>query len=285
MQSWRSPNQAAAVGAFKRHPRQARHAPFLMIVDVSVGGVVVKESIQLFDVVRKASIPQSVDSAIAISLSEAVAGGVGALLSRGVANVVGDIKVDSLRTKITSTSAFFGVRALLRTGLRLLGFPRPIALVLASLAGSLAFESTKASGRAVLNDSNSTFTESVNNLISLSEIAGDVVKWISFDVLSEAIPPVEGAEKNAYFFGLGAVSALAGNFVKENLAGEADAKDEKKPAFVSYSQAAIEGGVLFLTYGVMLYQVMSLVPMDLDREFFFNSILEEGEKDVRQLVK
>ena len=258
-----------------------------MSVDINVGGAVVQESIQLFDVVRKASIPQSVDSAIAIALSEAVAGGVGALLSRGVATTLGDIKVDSLRTKVTSTSAFFGVRALLRGGFRLLGFPRPIALVLSSLLGSLASESTKASGRAAVADSNSF---NIKGLISISEISADVTKWICFDLLSETSADLvgEGFEKNAYYFGLGALSALAGQLVKllPIYGEETFANTERtKPAFISFSQAAVEGGVLFLTYGIILFQVMSMVPSDLDRDFFFNSVLEEGEKDVRQLVK
>lgn len=252
-----------------------------------------KIAIEAFDIVRVATVPQNIDTAIAVGLAEAVAGAFGAVLSRGVANVVGDIKVDSFRTKITSTSAYFGTRSVIRTVLRLLGFPRPIALILASVAGSYASESTKASGRMQGMDGAATDNQKLKtfgNMISLSELSGDVTKWVLFDLVSELLPAsYVGVEKNLAYFALGGVSAVGGNVVKElplEAYGEDSAvrKINKKPPLVSYSQAFVEGGVLFLTYGVFLYATMTLVPSDFNRAFFFSSILEEGEKDVQSIL-
>lgn len=53
----------------------------------------------VFDFVRSAYVPSDANIAIAVGLSEAVAGAIGGLLSRGTARVVGDQKKDSIGTK------------------------------------------------------------------------------------------------------------------------------------------------------------------------------------------
>ena len=157
----------------------------LWITPESIEGLIVEDLVKGLDAVRMAYIPENTDSAFAIGISEAVAGGIGGLISRGVANVVGDKKVDSVETKVTSTSAYFGVRSVTRGFARLVGLPAPIALVLASLTGSIALETTKASFRSRSEDKkpqnsktrdDEGLAKTMMSVISVREIVGDVLQ-------------------------------------------------------------------------------------------------------------
>ena len=76
--------------------------------------------------------PQSGSGAIACGFSEAVSGAVGAVFSRSAASALNDEKKDSQQSKVINTAAFFGVRGLTRATARIIGVPRPIALVIGS---------------------------------------------------------------------------------------------------------------------------------------------------------
>jgi len=282
--------------------------------------------LQGFDVVREAMVPRDVDGAIAIGISEAVAGGVGALLSRGVANAVGDKKLDSVQTKVTSTSAYFGARSITRGVARIIGLPGPIALVLASVTGSLVSETAKATLRKrsetaektaaekklaaaepsktdrksvrskkvqveKVSEPEQNFLQKARSVISLREVGADVTKWVVFDILSDSYVPdaFQGASKNFVYFTLGSISALAGNFVKRlpsrNVNDKAIRNVREKSALVSYSQAAIEGGVLFTTYSFALFEAMEIVPSDLNQDFIFSKVLIEGEEAIAEQEK
>lgn len=102
----------------------------------------------LFDSVRLAALPITLNSLIAGTAAEACAGAVGAVASRGVADALGDKKVDSLLTKTTSTGAFFGSRGVLRLFARLLGLPRPLAIGFASILASVVSENVKITSRS-----------------------------------------------------------------------------------------------------------------------------------------
>ncbi len=104
-----------------------------------------------FDSVRLAALPITFDSLIAGTAAEACAGVVGAIASRGVADALGDKKVDSLLTKTTTTGAFFGSRGVLRLFARFLGMPRPLAIAFASILASLVSENVKISSRSRKN--------------------------------------------------------------------------------------------------------------------------------------
>ena len=312
-------------------------------------GVVVEEIIKGIDVVREAYVPENTDSALAIALSETVAGGVSALISRGVAEVVGDRKVDGVGTKITSTSAYFGVRSVTRGAARLLGLPAPVALILASLTGSLALESTKATFRtrdeeklkakeekldqeekirrlkskfslsrptkvartrlAETAASKSTtvktkptatreskedsqisrLLKSIKNVISIREVEGDITKWVVFDLLVQSMSTsAVGVERNVLYFAIGSISAIAGNFVKllptRDLQDKAIQVTREKSLLVSYSQAALEGGVLFATYAITGPLVVELVPKSLNMDFFFNTLLTSAEQTVEKSI-
>jgi len=309
--------------------RSKKSMPQRLVSPESIEGLVLEDIIRGIDVVREAYVPENTDGALAIGLSETVAGGVGALISRGVANAVGDKKVDSVQTKVTSTSAYFGVRSFTRGFARILGLPAPIALVLSSITGSIALETTKASFRTrneekLKSSETKTFTttttkkrktlskntqststsdesntatkntaegilKSVRKVISLREVGGDVTKWVIFDLFLQVIPSsAVGSEKNLFYFAYGSLSAILGNFVKlipsRNLEDKAIQNIREKSIVSSYSQAALEGGVLFLTYSYALYEAQELVPNQLNIDFFFNTMLSSVEESVENTI-
>lgn len=73
------------------------------------------------DIVRDAYVYDSLNTAVAVGISESFAGAISALASRSTATFLGDVKVDSLKTKISSTTAFFGTRGLIKAGFTILG--------------------------------------------------------------------------------------------------------------------------------------------------------------------
>ena len=100
-----------------------------LIVD-DVGGA--------YETLKMAMVPAKFGNAAAGILAESAAGAIGGLISRGTANVLGDKKYDSLGTKMSSTGIYFGARQVAVTCLnRIIGVPRPLALLLAALLSSL----------------------------------------------------------------------------------------------------------------------------------------------------
>ena len=93
-----------------------------------------------YETLKEAIVPMKFSNAIASVCAESAAGILGGLMSRATANVVGDKKRDSFATKtLTTGSQFF-----FASSTRLLGVPRPLALLLAALASTLI----KIEGRA-----------------------------------------------------------------------------------------------------------------------------------------
>ena len=64
------------------------------------------------DALRQASVPMTLDTAIAIGISEIFAGVAAGAATRGTADFLGDKKKDTFRTKVSTTGAFFGARSL-----------------------------------------------------------------------------------------------------------------------------------------------------------------------------
>jgi len=236
--------------------------------------------------VREAYLPVSLETAVAIGVSEALAGAIGGLASRGAAKAIGDEKKDSLRTKVTSTSAFFGTRALIRASARLLGVPRPIAIVCASLVGSLVSETTKALGR----ESENTEGEELD----VPEISGDVTKWIAYDVFYTLYSSDSVLEQGALSFAYGAASAVLGlvvcdlvKAVERRRGGQGDKamatlmdKGSKRGSYSSYSGIALEGGVLFCGFQIILLLLQMVVPEQYNIKFAFASLVEQVERDI-----
>jgi hypothetical protein len=91
-----------------------------------------------YETLKNAMVPAKFSNAAASILAESAAGAVGALISRGTANVLGDKKKDTLGTKLSTTGVYFGARQVAVTCLnRFVGVPRPLALLLAALLSSV----------------------------------------------------------------------------------------------------------------------------------------------------
>ena len=66
------------------------------------------------DLLRQASVPMTVNTALSIGISEIFAGATAGAITRRTADLLGDKKKDTFRTKVSTTGAFFGARGLAR---------------------------------------------------------------------------------------------------------------------------------------------------------------------------
>ena len=66
------------------------------------------------DALRQASVPMTVNTALSIGISEIFAGVTAGAITRRTADLLGDKKKDTFRTKVSTTGAFFGARGLAR---------------------------------------------------------------------------------------------------------------------------------------------------------------------------
>ena len=238
----------------------------------------------VFDVVKEASMPKSGTGAIACALSEAISGAVGAVFSRSAASALNDEKKDSQQAKVINTAAFFGVRGLTRASARIMGVPRPIALVIGSLLASAASETAKLRSR----EAKQAAPDDEEDMVELSgpEIAGDIAKWICFDLILESLPSSlansEGVERNTLYFAAGSFSSTIGVALRESLLSneeEGEPKEAIKKTLEKIPKASIEGGILFFVYSYAVNLVGEFLPAPLREELIFARFLDnlEGE--------
>lgn len=79
---------------------------------ISTSKVFTDQAVLAIDALRQASVPMTVDTAIAIGISEIFAGVAAGAATRRTADFLGDKKKDTFRTKVSTTGAFFGARSL-----------------------------------------------------------------------------------------------------------------------------------------------------------------------------
>ena len=260
-------------------------ASFLVVPELSlVTPDLLHEAKDAFDVVRDASMPRSGEGAIACGISEAISGSVGAFLSRRTASALKDQKKDDDSTKVTSTAAYFGIRGLIRGSARILGIPRPLILISASLVASAAAESTKLRDRRSKVEERG---EEVENELSASEIAGDIAKWICFDLTLESLPPEIAKTQNAFeryplYFGVGSFSGSVGAAIRENIdhySREPTGEKAWVKTWTKVPKASVENGVLFLFYAVTLNVLDEFLPEVLRKELIFARFVDMLEGD------
>jgi hypothetical protein len=243
----------------------------------------VKQEVSIIvDNLRKAAVPSNIDGFIAMSAADAIAGAVGALLSRKVADIVGDKKRDTTLTKVLTTGSFFGTRGIARAGFQLLGFPRPIAIFFSSIFASLISEEAKFLSRKNAESSNlaNSSSRTLNNIsetLSFREISSDISKWLIYDGLIESSIISETGDFR--YFAFGSISAIFAFFVKESPFQLTKVKGDKDYGS-KIAKSALEGGVLFLFYAEFLEVLEKVVPDELNRRFLFNSVIEDLEADL-----
>ena len=265
------------------------HMPF----EISLGTPdILHQAKDAFDVVREASMPKSGEGAIACGISEAISGSVGALLSRRTASALKDKKRDGDTTKVASTATFFGIRGLIRGSARILGIPRPLVLIGASLIASAASESAKLRDRRSkgLDDDSETYEEELSG----AEIAGDISKWICFDTILESLPTEIAETQNLLeryplYFGVGSFSGSVGAAIRESIdhypsqtegGQELSGKKAWVKAWEKVPKASLENGVLFLFYAITINVLDLFLPEVLREELIFARIIDkiEGER-------
>lgn len=192
--------------------------------------------------------------------------------SRQVADLLQDRKIDNRFTKGASTGAFFGTRALFRTIGFVLGFPRPVALLISSLSGSIISEATKYFGRRTRTDTEIGEEEPIEK----REILADITKWLLYDTLSEMTTLVSGScsefSSHAIF---GAFSSVCAYLIR--------IKPGQGSATVSTSfKVALEGAVLFLAYEEVLVALKTILPQDFNKKMLFDEIVEELEEEIKK---
>jgi hypothetical protein len=206
------------------------------------------------------------------------------------------MKKDPLQVKVSSTSAYFGVRGIVRGVSRILGLPRPLSSALAAVIGSLLSESAKARGRSDFRGSNSRNISEISlsnaigeDSIDAAEISGDVSKWVIYDSLSELSSDSDLFREDAVGEQLscsvyGAASSLAGLFVtkvlNDKFASASSARTRvSKPVTPSlFKFAAAEGAVLFGSYHLVSEILKEIFPKELNFQFQFNQIIERVEE-------
>ena len=254
----------------------------------------------IFDALKDATIPSNVNTALAMGIAEAFAGVVGGLASRGVADVIGDKKRDTAILKGAFTGAFFGTRSVVAAIARVIGLPRPIAVVLASVLGSAVSEFTKVIGRIIsehrysyigghfnLSSFNSIETVAYqlkSETLAFPELAGDVSKWLFFDAALDPQYISTTTHNNIllqliYLFTVGATAAMVGNAVKDFSTSSKNSSSSID--YSNYGKAALEGGTLFSIYQVMSNRLQTIVPANFGgQEFLFEKFLNDIESTV-----
>lgn len=228
------------------------------------------------DEIRVNTIPQDLQTSLAVGVSQAVAGGFGGLLSRGTARAMGDIKIDPLSSKVSITSAFFGFRSLIRSLFFFFGIPAPVAVGLATLIASVLSEKIKALNR-VKGDAEVLLDE--DEKLSFSEAVGDISTWVLFDILITYYTGEVGLiGEELASFGYGAFAGVFGLIITKVM--DFYIKSEGRYLFNSnYEELiafqALEGAILFSSYTLMFELLEMYLPQDFNKKFVFDQILQD----------
>lgn len=233
--------------------------------------------------VRSAYVPSDINTAIAVGMSEAVAGAISGLISRATARVIEDEKKDSLRTKVATTSVFFGVRGLTRAIFNLLGMPRPVYFVVSAILSSCLSEAAKALGRDSDNNIKRLRSE-IEVDLDVPEVSGDIIKWLVYDGLFQySHQSTSMLEQSLMSFSYGASAAILGlltTYVLTNRQPNGGVKvtvSMIRENAEQFGKVALEGGIMFLTFQSILSLLAVAVPQQLNYKFAFNNFLEKVE--------
>jgi hypothetical protein len=257
--------------------------------------------VDTLDTLKDATVSANPETFIALILAETIAGVIGGLSSRKVAEILNDKKKDGNLLKGFTTGAFFGSRSILRNFGRLLGLPRPIAIIVASLLSSAISEFVKFIGRIYQNSKNFRLKNDNTVLIddkgddeskslTFNEISSDVSKWVIYDLLREFTVQqkidITSPEiiKGLEYFAYGAFASFIASYVKNNNFNVA--KPSNRVPSVVWKEV-LEGGILFLFYEEFQKIFTSLNTIDsikiLQQKFLFDELIEEIEQQIERL--
>lgn len=190
---------------------------------------------------RNALVPDNFDTvaaaSVSIAVAEFVAGAVGGIASRSAAEVIGDKKKDSIETKVTTTSTFFGVRGLLTAISRLSGLPQPVAVVCAVTLGTLVSEIAKSVGRN--NDNLLRPLEEEKESLEAPEIFGDISRWLSYSAIFHSVPHDLNSlvDNTVVGFGCGSLAGVIGLSVNVMLTAMTNKQTTELPIYCDTSNS------------------------------------------------
>lgn len=257
---------------------------FQNAIDQNLPGEVVEEVVEyansMVDILKEATLPESWADVLAIGVSEGVAGLVGGLASVVIENIIGDKRKDSALLEEAITGVYFGARGLFRGLAQVAGLPRPVAVLFADIAGSLASEGAKAFGRERANRLDKNVDEieifrsgpdsAITNkdppkkerftLVPIQEVIFDVVKWVAYDLLvtDYAEVPTAIAARSGCLAGLTAV--LVVEFLRLFWIEESAKSINDVDLPTRLYRASIEGAVLFAVYEASLVYCNLIFP-------------------------
>lgn len=136
------------------------------------------------------------------------------------------------------------------------------------------------------NDKSSRPDAASKSSMTFPEVAGDIGKWMIYDNLITNCGLTSGHigwtdyDRSALHVLFGTVAAVAGKCIQDltPLKDRTQSSGEPQLQKTNYSQAALEGGVLFGTYRTTLSFLNSVVPDDWNKVFPFESALENVEQ-------
>ena len=191
--------------------------------------------------------------------------------------MIGDKKIDSVFAKVKTTSAYFASRTLIYRLNLILGLLRPLARFSAAVIASFLSEQTKAKDRQ---------QRSLGEKLEIPEIVSDVVKWLVYDALDDSNWLDNQINPILLSFLFGGISAIVGTIACD-ISIATSAKQHSKAELLTskrklrtYSQAVLEGGVLFGCYESIVELLDLIYPQSLSTKFLFDQIIETLEKDI-----
>jgi hypothetical protein len=139
------------------------------------------------------------------------------------------------------------------------------------------------------NDKTSKPDSESKSSMTFSEVAGDIGKWMIYDNLITSCGLSSGHlgwtdfDRSALHVLFGTVAAVAGKYIQDLTPSKDRTLNPGEPQLLktNYSQAALEGGVLFGTYRTTLSFLNSVVPDDWNKVFPFESALENVEQMIQ----
>ena len=118
-------------------------------------------------------------------------------------------------------------------------------------------------------------------LMQTSEICADLTKWLIYDVLESQVhhflPNYEVAQVVPIFF-VGFLAAAASRKVEAAL--DADVRAD----LPSLQKTALEGGILFSVFHVVLKGIHAVVPESLNTKYPLNEVVESLEEEVLSML-
>lgn len=263
---------------------------FSLIDFTDIANIVIRDSVGSLDALRRAALPNDLVTTISLGASEAIAGGIGALASRTTSDALGNRRTESVSTKVSSTSTFFGVQGITYCACRLFGFPSPISTAFSSVAGSYASEQLKSQGRKWRRIARGGDT---TNTFDTAEFTGDLSKWVAFDGLVDANKGlITEYDKSLIYFAYGSLAACVGLFCRDlfQYINQQNSEEDTLNIFSTsylqqnsdrYFKASLEGGVLFGSYAIIGTLLRKNTPSSLNPKFPFNQFLIEVESEMR----